>query len=380
MKVSPLGAVECAILHDDFTPLPAATLFAWAEQIGRDLGIRDDLSPMVTSTETDAHMMFGDIRVLISQSPTPLGARGFERALQLDWNKIQFPEADRVVARHRAYTFVTVGKGAIDLSQLGEMATFLVETSPEHCCFTDRAEVDLALAWCRRLALQIQNAHAATALHWCMNDILMKPAHFELVAKVDASEMLGILPIIFRDGPGQPVTAIGFGSDWLVGKLVAFVEESAPIEYLIEHLWAFSAMCGFRGALLPDGDNYSREGENELIHIQYCAGDRHVPRDYIRLSIRKCEKYGIDLPSPPQLKVQYNPDGGVKSFDESGLPPSMRDDPRIAAELARRRAELSGPTTKLDLARYRTMASIPLPTAQPQRSFLQSVMDRLLRR
>lgn len=380
MKISPMPAVECALLHANFAPIPAQAIFEEAVRIARELGVVEDVQPIITSTSKDAHMFFGDLRVLVSQNPEPLAPRGFEGAFSLTSTHLGFPQARAVVAAHRASTCVTIGKGLFNPSVLGPTADllereFMERVVGDSSSFTTSEEVELAVHFCRRLSIFVHERHAATALHWCMNDFLLQPSDFMYLAKINKSELLAVNPLLSssagRLGPGEPVAVYARGSQWLLGRMLCFEEERVPAAYMISRIMHFIGMCRLRGSIIPEGDTFGID-ETEVIHVSWKDADEVVPMDYILLRILRSDEHGINHDPPPQVHLRYDNKGRIRDIDADELPQMVLDDPEFEAELAARRAALDVPHPRVDLTALREIAMARNPQAEPVRPSLFS--------
>lgn len=381
MNITPMPGVECALLHAEFAPMPSRSIFAEAAAIARRLGIGDEAHPMVTSSETDAHMFFGNLRVMVSQNPQPLGPAGFEGAFAMTSTQLRFPDARAVVAAHRANSFVTIGKGPIDPNQIKpEQAEFLLRTLGEAAFFTTSQEVELGMKFCRELSAFIHANHAATAMHWCMNDYLLRPK--ELLSLISGPPEFAAVNPVLTSGTGRftqdtPLGVIGRSSQYLIGRLVVIEEARVPAPYLIERLLQFVAICQMRGSIIPDGDTFGID-ETEVIKVKWQGPSERFSLDHVVLTITRSEAHGIDGSPPPQLRIRYDDEAKVAGIDADDLPLEIRDEPRFAAALSEQRARLAVPHARLDLAELRAIAVTP-PAPEP-RSFFASLLDGILRR
>ncbi len=384
MKITPMPGVECAILHAEFDPIPSRSIFQEAQRIARDLGIVDEMQPMVTSSEKDAHMFFGNLRVMVSQNPQPLGPAGFEGALAMSSTQLRFPDARAVVAAHRANSFVTIGKGPIDPNQIGrEQAEFLLKTLPDASFLTTSREVELGMRFCGELSAFIHAQHAATAMHWCMNDYLLRPDDL-LRLTSGPPELAAVNPVLTssagRLGEDAPVGIVGRGSQYLIGQMVFIEEERVPPKYMIERLMQFVAMCQMRGSIIPDGDTFGID-ETEVIKVKWQGPDEQLPLERIVLTITRSDAHGINRNPPPQMRVHYDRYGQVEEIDADDLPPGIRDEPAFAAAFSEQRARLEVRHARVDLAELRALAMASGPPPGPEkRSFFASLLAPLLRR
>jgi hypothetical protein len=375
MKISPMPAVECALLHSDFEPVPAQAIFDRAVGIAREAGIAQPIRATFTSTHNEALILLGDIRIQVTQNPEPLAPAGFQGALGMAAIQLIFPDAPQVVSSHRANTFVTVGKGLFDPNAFGAAGKFLLEELPGVSSFTTSEEVEFAMKIACGLSVFLHEGNSATAFHWCMNDYLLSPRQFLSLASGGPPTALAVNPVLSsstrRMGPNEPIAVLARGSQWLLGRIVCFEEERVPASFMLERLVNFIDICRMRGSIIPDGDTFGVD-ETEVIHVSWKDADTSVSVDYVLLTIIRSDEHGINHGPPPQIHLRYDNEGRILDIDADELPQMVLDDAEFEAELATRRAALSVPHPRVDLTALREIAMTQCAPADLRRPSLFS--------
>ena len=159
MDIAALQSVQCAILHDEVSPLEGHLLFEAVEDLAKIYGFGPHCSLLPPSTQKDLYVRAGPYRVFIIQNIEPLGPEGFQSALSSFVTRQALPDAAAIVERHKANSFITVSKEALDSA----------------AC----EEAERAMLFCQGLVHVLVGHNPASAIHWCPNDILLSQAAFE---------------------------------------------------------------------------------------------------------------------------------------------------------------------------------------------------------
>jgi hypothetical protein len=296
MKIPPLPAVDCAILHERHQPMDGRRLFDAISVLAAKYGLGARCNLTVTSTEKDIHVLVGDHRILVSQNAKPLGPDGFRMALTSPFTGMIFPGAREAVARHQANTFVTVGKGPIGVPE-DVLYSTLGKVMAEEWAFTTSEEASAAMALCRDLTDVVIKGNPASAIHWCVSDNLVPQAYFERAVAASDLTLLAIRPYLTssagRLGEGLPVGVTANGSQWLLGKMVAIDEAPVPVPWLLSTLNGFINLCLIRSSLIADKDTFSVEEQDWQIGVFHEKIDGFDRWEVVRLKILHCPKYGI---------------------------------------------------------------------------------------
>ncbi|WP_038036435.1 hypothetical protein [Thermopetrobacter sp. TC1] len=273
MRIVPLQQVECAILHDEHRPVPARRLLDTIGRMAKELGLGEEVTPLMGTTEKDLTVFIprGQLLILISQVERPLGTEGFRTALTCPYTGMIFPEARSVVNGHAAYTLITVGKGPLAAQVPEELLQILGEALIADVAFTDSAEVMKAMTLCRRLTEAVLEQRKASAVHWCMSDMLMPPRIFDILRTDEDNIALSAKPVPFssrrRHEPHGPVGCVFRGAPYLIGKALIFDEAPVPFSWMMEKGLAFLRYCIMRNAVIPHMDTFQIEGDSAKIGV-----------------------------------------------------------------------------------------------------------------
>ena len=300
MQIPALGSVECAILHDEFKPVDGRLIFSAIQKLALELKFAPEVQLMVTSTEKDIHVHAGGHRILISQNDKPLIMDGFRNTLSTPYTGFVLPNANEIVHRHKANTFVTIGKGMIPdeltnqfADKLGDHAAALKAMSQ----FVTWDEANRAMKFCQELTKLIVQHHAATAIHWCTSDNLVPQSFFEAASEMSDFAMIGARPMISssagRLGNGLPIGAVFNGSQWLIGKIISFEEATVPLPWMMEVVMGFIKMCLLRGKIIPHNESFSVEGQNWTIGVYHEKIEGFDGWEMVKLIVVNAPEFGI---------------------------------------------------------------------------------------
>ena len=308
MKIPALPAVECAILHEAFKPMNGGALFSAIEALAAKYGFSQSCQLMVTSTEKDVHVLAGNYRILVSQNSEPLGPEGFRTALTTPFTGMIFPDAREAVERHRANSFITVGKGPVSLPEemfRSDLGSALADLS----AFTTSEDAARAMKLCQELAQMLIGGNPASAIHWCVSDNLVPQAFFDRAIAANDPTLLNIRPFLTssagRMGEGLPIGITANGSQWLLGKMVAFDEAKVPLPWMLETLYGFVNLCLVRGSLIPHMDTFSVEGEDWQVGVFHEKIDGFDGWELVRLKLLHHPKFGIHGQAKTKRQFEY---------------------------------------------------------------------------
>lgn len=301
MQIPPLDRVECAILHDQFKPLDGNALFREVERLAIGLGYADDVQLMVSSTYKDIHVHAGGHRILVSQNEEPLAPDGFRNALSTPYTGFALPDAQEIVHRHKANTFVTVAKGMLDTklfsSELRAIAGDMFDKIDAASGFVTQEEAQRAMTLCHEVCKLVIGHNPASALHWCVSDNLVPQSFFEGTAKDRDYTLLNIRPFLTssanRIGDGLPLGMVVNGSQWVIGKMIEFEEAPVPFPWMMEVVYGFIRMCQLRGSILPDRNTFSTEGEDWTVAVFHEKIEGHAAFEKVRLVVVNAPQFGI---------------------------------------------------------------------------------------
>ncbi len=357
MKIPALPSVDCALLHEQFKPMDSRRLFEAVESLAARFGYARACQLIVTSTDKDVHVFAGDHRILISQNPQPLEPDGFRTALTTPFTGMIFPGARDAVDRHRANTFLSIGKGVTSLppemlqSEFGQMLA-------DRTAFTTSEEAQRAFGLCEDLTKLMSGHNPASAIHWCASDNLIPQAFFDQATAGGDATLLHIRPYITssagRMGDGLPIGVTANGSQWLLGKMVTFEEARVPISWMIEATYGFIRMCLVRGSLIPHMDTFSVEGQDWQVGVFHEKIEGFDSWEKVRLVVLNHPKYGIRSHAPVKRSFVYKDveDMKQRAVAERQEVHAANDVPHTAAGYA----NTSGARKSADIAGLRSLA------------------------
>ncbi|WP_420335975.1 hypothetical protein [Roseibium sp.] len=299
MEIPALESVECAILHEQFKPLDGNVLLRSIQELARQLDFAPQIQLIPSSTQKDIHVFANGHRILVSQNPQPLEPEGFRTALTTPYTGFVLPNAHDVVMRHKANTFITIGKGFLDSRHIREHggSPLLLEAVNAVSSFTTLAEADRARAFCYALTKLIIGHNPASAIHWCVSDNLVSQAIFESAAKDGDITLLNIRPYLSssagRLGEGLPLKMIVHGSQWIIGKMIEFEEAPVPFPWMMEVVYGFIRVCQIRGSILPHNNTFGDEDNNWSVAVYHEKIEGDSAWDKVRLVVVNAPQFGI---------------------------------------------------------------------------------------
>lgn len=311
MQITPLPTVDCAVLHERFRPIDGQALYEAMLALGEKHGFGAHADTMVTSTEKDVHLFFGQYRVMVSQNAQALGPEGFQGALNTPFTDMAFPNARKAVAQHRANTFVTVAKGPTTFPSeafSGEMGEILSQMA----AITTLEDAQRAYSLCRDLVVFITEHNPASGIHWCTSDNLVPQQTFVKATEDYDFTFIGARPYLSssagRLGPGLPLAMTANGSQWLVGKIVCFAEAPVPFDWMLPTLHSFLKLCMMRGSLLPHMHTFSVDGQPWKVGVVHKKIEGFDLWEQVELVVLHHPEYGIFSDETPKDVIQYKYD------------------------------------------------------------------------
>ncbi len=336
MKIAPLKTVECALLHDQYSPIDGADLFDIVNKAVQKSGIAPLVSRIPTSGE-HVHVIAGNYHVLVSQNRTALSKEGFAGCLPLPITNMMMPDAAARVSRHRANTFVTVGKGSLPGAQSN---AFLNQVMGDQFSFTEWSDAERAMRLCHAISRAVMKAGKVSCVHWCPSDHLVSPEFFAEVERGPSMTPLYVRPYLFSSvghlRSGVPIGMVGNGAQYLIGRPVIFNQAPVDLDWMILRVSNFVDMCHLRGSVIPDGDSMGADA-SEVITVRHIAPTRDQPLGSYELTAERVAKFGIDGPQVrEQRQVMYDPRKDPVTGQSRELDPNDPIDRAIMARLKER--------------------------------------------
>ncbi|MBD8894354.1 hypothetical protein [Roseibium litorale] len=339
MNIFPAETFDCQVLHPENELVPADRVRQMILHVAADRGIAaSECHLLAPSTDQDTYMLCGGFRVLVTQSAPWTGREAVERGITNYPIPKMFPQAERVAASARMVTTLSIGKGLIPASLVPDHLKEAV--SPHTQMIGNGEDSRQAMAFLADLTVRFLKLRYATAVVWAANGYILPPDLFTTLALLEDKLDLYIRPQAYappQDAPDEDkyIGVIGAGSQYLTGYLVHFLPSTAPVEFMIERLLQFVALCEARNAVIPDGDTFGQD-PSERIRVVYEKTPPAEP-DRIKLKLEMSAAFGIIGPKVPTVHLQYGLDGSVVEqtitrASKDGLDP---DDPVDAAILAR---------------------------------------------
>lgn len=322
MKIKPVLAVECAVLHREFNPIDGDDLLRAVEAAARRHHLAENCKRFASPTGNDVYVFAGEYSILVSQNPKPLGPQGFQSALNQVFTHMVFPGAAEAVADHRANSFVTLNVGVPGFGQAfldSELGRDLVQFDPSMAAksaFVTSEDATRASRVCYELSDFIINHNPACAVHWCVSDNLVNQETFKAAAS--QIEALNCRPAFFssagRLAKRVPLGLVATGSQIVFGKIVSIDEVAVPPEALLKVFYAFIAYCRHRGALIADRETFSLEGEDWKAGVLHQAAKEPGADEMVRIKILSFPQYGIHDSSGREQSSSSGITGRIKSL------------------------------------------------------------------
>ncbi len=336
MKIASLRSVECALLHDQFSPMDGGDLLDIVNRAVQKSGLAPQVSRIPTSSE-HVHVIAGNYHVLVSQNRNPLGQEGFAGCLPLPITNMMMPDAAARVSRHRANTFVTVGKGALPGAQ---SSAFFNEVMGDAYSFTDWRDAERAMKLCYAIARSIMKNGKVSCVHWCPSDHLVSPEFFAEVESGPSMTPLYVRPYLYSSvghlRSGEPIGMVGNGAQYLIGRPVVFNQAKVDLDWMLTRVSNFVDMCHLRGSVIPDGDSLGSDAD-EMIVVRHIAPTNDQPLGSYELTAQRVAKFGIDgAQARPQRQVMYDPRKDPVTGESRELDPNDPIDRAIMERLRER--------------------------------------------
>lgn len=337
MDIPALDRVECAILHDQFNPLDGGVIFEAVKEFSSHLGYASEVQLIASSTSKDIHVNAGGHRVLISQNDEPIGLAGFRTALTTPYTGLVLPNAQDIVRRHKANTFVTIAKGMLDVQlfseELRKLGDEFVDSLAAESSFDSLGEADRARFFCYWLSKLIIRNNPASAVHWCVSDNLVPQSFFESAGEAGDLALLNIRPILTssagRFGEDLPLGMIVSGSQWVIGRVIEFQEARVPLPWMMEVVLGFINLCQVRGSILPHNNSFSDESNAWAVAVYHEKLEGHDSWEKVRLVVVNAPQFGIHGEVTAQRSYTYkNADDVRKRAEEERTEVAAANDPQ----------------------------------------------------
>lgn len=245
MKIQPINSIECALLHNRYSPMVESQLATFIEKQAKAVGSTGECHHSSTSAGVSIFNV-GEYRISVSQIEDALPKQGFGGCLPQPITVLMMPDAERRVDHHVAHTFISITR---QVTTNDDRVDFNIATADPFDFFLSEDSVR-AMKLAYLLADGLHRNNPATAIHWLPSDHLVSPQMFEQAALGPSLTSFFVRPYLFSSlgaiGKGNPVGMVANGSQYLLGKPVIFEEA------LVDYSWMIERVCQFIDKCLSD--------------------------------------------------------------------------------------------------------------------------------
>lgn len=292
MKIQPINSIECALLHNRYSPMDESQLASHVEKHANSVGCVGECR-LVPSFDTGVSVFnVGEYRISVSQLPEALPKKGFGGCLPQPITVLMMPDAEQRVENHVAHTFISITRREpiiddalnIDLNKSDPLDFFIAEDSQR------------AMKLGYHVADALHRNSPAIAFHWLPSDHLVSPQMFELAAVGSTLTPFFVRPYLYSSagaiGANNPVGMVANGSQFLVEKPVIFEEANVDYQWIIKRVSQFIDQCLAEGRMPVDGSKFSMQ-DDEIIEVLHKGPDPINPMGSFNLVARNVPKFGI---------------------------------------------------------------------------------------
>ncbi|MEM9575050.1 MAG: hypothetical protein AAF870_07465, partial [Pseudomonadota bacterium] len=309
MKIQPINSIECALLHNRYSPMADSKLESLVKSQARAVGCSGE----VHHSSTRAGVLVfnvGEYQVSVSQIDEALPKNGFGGCLPQPITILMMPDAEHRVDRHRAHTFVSISRQVPTSDDRLDISSASVDPLD----FFLSEDAQRAMKLCYLLADALHRNNPASAIHWLPSDHLVSPQMFENAALGPSLTPFFVRPYLYSSagaiGDGNPVGMVANGSQYLLGKPVIFEEAAVEYPWMIQRVWQFIDKA-LRADVVPaHGSGFSVE-DGEIIEVIHKDPEPVNPMGSFTLIARNVPKFGITgaLQSVLRAPVDVEPSG-----------------------------------------------------------------------
>ena len=309
MKIQPINSIECALLHNRYSPMADSKLESIVESQARAVGCSGE----VHHSSTRAGVLVfnvGEYQVSVSQIDEALPKNGFGGCLPQPITILMMPDAEHRVDRHCAHTFVSISRQVPTSDDRLDISSAAVDPLD----FFLSEDAQRAMKLCYLLADALHRNNPASAIHWLPSDHLVSPQMFENAALGPSLTPFFVRPYLYSSagsiGDGNPVGMVANGSQYLLGKPVIFEEAAVEYPWMIQRVWQFIDKA-LRADVVPaHGTGFSVE-DGEIIEVIHKDPEPVNPMGSFTLIARNVPKFGISgtLQSVLAAPVDVEPNG-----------------------------------------------------------------------
>ena len=260
-------------------------------------------------------MMSGDLHVLVSQSPGPLGIESFCQTLASPYTQMTFSNADEIVYRHQSHVFITVGNG-VPMTDNIETQNFLQKVGHRH----SQGKFEMKLKICKFMTDFFARDKFPVAVHWLQSGTLMSAENFHLLVSDAFPIPLFVHPDLFSSRNvinGIPVLGLRtFGASHLIGYEIIFIETPVPLGWLFERTCNFVSEVRDRNSLIPDGETFGVEN-NEIIRVRHRPASEEKLTGEIELTLESSDEFELDDRVLPEPEPASDADNAVVTLDQN---------------------------------------------------------------
>lgn len=292
MLIQPINSIECALLHNRFSPVPSEQVAEIVSRLGLQIGLNGECKTVSSNGGTSV-FAFGDYRISIIQKDEPLPKKGFGGCLPQPITMLMMPDAEQIVDKHIANSFVSISRltPSLDASQR------LDDAEANQCDFRTSDDSLKAMKLGYLLVDGLHRNNQATAIHWLPSDHLVSGHMFELMTAGASLTPFFVRPYLYSSagsiGNGNPVGVVANGSQYMLSKPVIFDEAVVDYKWLIERSTQFIDQAIRKNAVPEHGANFCVE-DDEVIEVMHKDPDAANPYGSYTLIPRRVPKFGIE--------------------------------------------------------------------------------------
>lgn len=319
MKIQPINSIECALLHNRFSPMSDSQLATLIETQAKTVGYSGECHHSSTGVGV-SNFNVGEYQISVSQIEEALPKKGFGGCLPQPITVLMMPDAEQRVDRHLAHTFISISR---QMPTNDDRVEFNIATAdPLDFFLSEDSHRAMTLGYLLADALHRNNP--ATAIHWLPSDNLVSPQMFEQAALEPSLTSFFVRPYLYSSsgkiGDGNPVGMVANGSQYLLGKPVIFEEALVDYAWMVQRVCQFIDKCLSDGAIPAHGTSFQIE-EGEIIEVVYKDPEAVNPMGSFTLVARSLPKLGISgglhsVPAAPAKTVSKQ-DNETGELDEN---------------------------------------------------------------